>query len=48
MRASEAIMEHLLLCRWPGNVRQLHNEVRRMVWVLQRSPTRHGTRCAVT
>ena len=24
-------MEHLLLCRWPGNVRQLQNEVRRMV-----------------
>ncbi len=28
---SEETMEHLLLCRWPGNVRQLQNEVRRMV-----------------
>ena len=24
-------MEHLLLYRWPGNVRQLQNEMRRMV-----------------
>ena len=24
-------MEHLLLCRWPGNIRQLQNEMRRMV-----------------
>jgi hydrogenase-4 transcriptional activator len=31
IRVSEDIMEHLLLCRWPGNVRQLQNEVRRMV-----------------
>jgi DNA-binding NtrC family response regulator len=31
IRASEDIMEHLLLYRWPGNVRQLQNEVRRMV-----------------
>jgi hydrogenase-4 transcriptional activator len=31
VRVSEDIMEHLLLCRWPGNVRQLQNEVRRMV-----------------
>jgi transcriptional regulator of acetoin/glycerol metabolism len=29
-RLSEDIMEHLLLCRWPGNVRQLQNEVRRI------------------
>jgi DNA-binding NtrC family response regulator len=28
---AEATMEHLLLCRWPGNVRQLQNEIRRMV-----------------
>ena len=28
---SEETMEHLLLCRWPGNVRQLQNEIRRMV-----------------
>ena len=31
VRVSEETMEHLLLCRWPGNVRQLQNEVRRMV-----------------
>ena len=38
VRVSEEIMEHLLLCRWPGNVRQLQNEVRRMV-ALAPSPT---------
>ena len=31
MRVSEEAMEHLLLCRWPGNIRQLQNEIRRMV-----------------
>ena len=31
VRLSEEAMEHLLLCRWPGNVRQLQNEIRRMV-----------------
>src|SRR5207244_3792920 len=31
VRVSEETMEHLLLCRWPGNVRQLQNEIRRMV-----------------
>jgi transcriptional regulator with PAS, ATPase and Fis domain len=31
VRVSEEAMEHLLLCRWPGNVRQLQNEIRRMV-----------------
>jgi transcriptional regulator with PAS, ATPase and Fis domain len=31
IRASEDIIEHLLLYRWPGNVRQLQNEMRRMV-----------------
>ncbi len=31
VRVSDDTMEHLLLCRWPGNVRQLQNEVRRMV-----------------
>ena len=24
-------MEHLILCKWPGNVRQLQNEMRRVV-----------------
>jgi DNA-binding NtrC family response regulator len=31
VRVSDDTMEHLLLCRWPGNVRQLQNEIRRMV-----------------
>jgi DNA-binding NtrC family response regulator len=31
VRVSEGTMEHLLLCRWPGNIRQLQNEIRRMV-----------------
>jgi DNA-binding NtrC family response regulator/tetratricopeptide (TPR) repeat protein len=31
VRVSEDLVEHLLLHRWPGNVRQLQNEVRRMV-----------------
>jgi len=31
VRVSDEAMEHLLLCRWPGNVRQLQNEIRRMV-----------------
>src|SRR5205085_1650403 len=31
LRVSEEAMEHLLLCRWPGNIRQLQNEIRRMV-----------------
>jgi transcriptional regulator with PAS, ATPase and Fis domain len=30
-RIAEETMEHLLLYRWPGNVRQLQNELRRMV-----------------
>jgi transcriptional regulator with PAS, ATPase and Fis domain len=30
-RIAEETMEHLLLYRWPGNVRQLQNEMRRMV-----------------
>ena len=31
VRLSEETMQHLLLYRWPGNVRQLQNEIRRMV-----------------
>ena len=31
VRIAEETMEHLLLGRWPGNVRQLQNEIRRMV-----------------
>jgi DNA-binding NtrC family response regulator/tetratricopeptide (TPR) repeat protein len=33
VRISDELMEHLTLCRWPGNVRQLQNEVRRMIAV---------------
>jgi DNA-binding NtrC family response regulator/tetratricopeptide (TPR) repeat protein len=31
IRVAEETMEHLLLYPWPGNVRQLNNELRRMV-----------------
>jgi DNA-binding NtrC family response regulator len=31
VRIAEETMEHLLLFRWPGNIRQLNNELRRMV-----------------
>jgi two-component system NtrC family response regulator len=31
MRLAEETMEYLVLFKWPGNVRQLANEVRRMV-----------------
>ena len=31
VRIAEDTMEHLLVSRWPGNIRQLQNEVRRMV-----------------
>jgi hydrogenase-4 transcriptional activator len=31
LQVAEETMERLLLYRWPGNVRQLHNEIRRMV-----------------
>jgi DNA-binding NtrC family response regulator len=30
VRIAEETMEHLLVYRWPGNVRQLQNEIRRM------------------
>ncbi len=31
VRIAQATMEQLLLFSWPGNIRQLHNEIRRMV-----------------
>ena len=31
IRVAEETMEHLIVYRWPGNVRQLNNELRRMV-----------------
>src|ERR1700730_4521618 len=31
VRIAEETMEHLLLYPWPGNIRQLNNELRRMV-----------------
>ena len=31
VRVSEEAIEHLLLCRWPGNIRQLQNEIRGML-----------------
>jgi transcriptional regulator with PAS, ATPase and Fis domain len=31
VRIAEETMEHLLLYQWPGNIRQLHNEIRRIV-----------------
>jgi transcriptional regulator with PAS, ATPase and Fis domain len=31
VRVAEETMEYLLLYDWPGNVRQLHNELRRMI-----------------
>lgn len=31
IRISETLMEHLVLCPWPGNIRQLSNEINRMV-----------------
>jgi DNA-binding NtrC family response regulator/tetratricopeptide (TPR) repeat protein len=35
VRVSEDAMEHLLLYSWPGNVRQLQNELRRVVALLE-------------
>ena len=31
VRLAEETMEHMLFYRWPGNIRQLQNEIRRMV-----------------
>jgi DNA-binding NtrC family response regulator len=39
LEIAEETMEHLLLYRWPGNVRQLHNEIRRMVALAEPNST---------
>jgi transcriptional regulator with PAS, ATPase and Fis domain len=36
VRIAEETMERLLLYAWPGNVRQLHNELRRMIALAER------------
>ena len=35
LEVAEETMERLLLYRWPGNVRQLHNEISRMVALVE-------------
>ena len=35
VRVAEETMERLLLYRWPGNIRQLQNEIRRMVALVE-------------
>jgi len=39
LRVAEETMERLLLYRWPGNVRQLQNEMRRMVALAEPNST---------
>jgi transcriptional regulator with PAS, ATPase and Fis domain len=39
MRVSEDTMEQLLLYAWPGNIRQLNNELRRMVALAEQDST---------
>jgi len=39
LRIAEETMEHLLLYRWPGNVRQLKNEMSRMVALAEPNST---------
>ncbi|HZP46906.1 MAG TPA: sigma-54 dependent transcriptional regulator [Vicinamibacterales bacterium] len=39
IRVAEETMERLLLYRWPGNIRQLQNEIRRMVALVEPSGT---------
>ena len=35
LEVAEETMERLILYRWPGNVRQLHNEISRMVALVE-------------
>jgi len=39
LTVAEETMERLLLYRWPGNVRQLHNEIRRIVALAEPNST---------
>jgi DNA-binding NtrC family response regulator len=39
LRVAEETMEHLIVHAWPGNVRQLNNEVRRMVALAESNST---------
>jgi len=39
LTVAEETMERLLLYRWPGNVRQLHNEIRRIVALAEPNTT---------
>ena len=39
LTVAEETMERLLLYRWPGNVRQLHNEIRRIVALAEPNAT---------
>jgi transcriptional regulator with PAS, ATPase and Fis domain/tetratricopeptide (TPR) repeat protein len=39
LEVADETLEHLLLYRWPGNVRQLHNEIRRMVALAEPNST---------
>jgi DNA-binding NtrC family response regulator len=39
LAVAEDTMERLLLYRWPGNVRQLHNELRRIVALAEPNST---------
>ena len=39
IRVAEETMEHLIVYAWPGNVRQLNNEVRRMVALAESNST---------
>src|SRR5262249_61335985 len=39
LQVAEETMERLLLYRWPGNIRQLQNEMRRMVALVEPTGT---------